>query len=131
MRIDLFAQPFRFLLPDREDKYRSCLGAVLSLITLVLLIGYALYKIQELTVNQEYSIQIHDKKLYYDAADAFTFEDNGFVMAAAITAYDGSPDDITDPEVSEVKFYRKTFDKDSIEFTELPTVPCKDITSFG
>ena len=109
MKIDLFAQPFRLLLPDREDKYRSILGAVFSLGTLIILIGYALYKIQELTVNLDYSIQIHEKKLFYDPADELTFENDGFMIAAAITDYDGSAEDITDPEIGEVKFYRKTF----------------------
>ena len=31
------------------------------------------------------------------------------MVAAAITAYDGSPADITDPEIGEVKFYMKKF----------------------
>ena len=132
MKIDIFAQPFRLILPDGENKYRSFLGSLLSLLTAILLVGYGAYKIQELASNSDYKIQIQDQRYYYDAADEFTFEDHGFMIAAAITAYDGSPDDITDPEIGEVKFVMKRWGGDVLlEFTELPTVPCKDITSFG
>ena len=114
MKMDIFAQPFRLILPDGEDEYRSFLGSLLSLLTAILLVGYGAYKIEELATNSDYKIQIHDQRYYYDADDEFTFEDHGFMIAAAITASDGNPDDITDPEIGEVKFVMKTFDEASI-----------------
>ena len=131
MAIDIFGQPFRFLLPNGEDEYRSFLGSFPSLLLAMLLLGYATYKIEGLTLNSDYKTQIHDQRYFYDAADEFTFEEDGFMIAVAITAYDGSSDNITDPEVGELKFVMKTWGDVLLSFTELPSVPCKDITSFG
>lgn len=77
--------------------------------TAFILIGFAAYKLIALATNLDYKIQVHDQKFYYDASDEFTFQDTRFVIAAAITAYDGNPDDITDLEIGEVKFYMKKF----------------------
>ena len=109
LSLDLFRQPFNFLLPDEKANYRTFLGSLLSLLTIFLLIGFAAYKLTAISVNSDYKIQLHDQKFFYDASDEFTFQDHGFMVAAAITAYDGSPADITDPEIGEVKFYMKKF----------------------
>ena len=49
------------------------------------------------------------------------------MIGAAITAYDGNPEDITDPEIGELKFVRKEFGP-NIPFTmvEIPSKPCRE-----
>ena len=131
LRLYLYRQPFNFLLPDKKDSYRTFLGSLLSLLTVFLLIGFATYKLIAISTNSDYKIQVHDQKFFYDASDEFTFQDHEFMIGAAITAYDGSSEDITDPEIGEVKFYMKKFGDEPIQFVELPSVPCKDITTFG
>ena len=53
------------------------------------------------------------------------------MLGAAVTAYDGSSEDITDPEIGEVKFIRKQWGDKPFGFEEIPTVPCRDTDYFG
>ena len=50
-------------------------------------------------------------------------------MAAAVTSFDGSSEDITDPEIGEIKFYLKRWDVDGeikgVFFKELETRVCE------
>lgn len=78
-----------------------------------------------LATSSDYKIQELEKKFFYDASDEFTFDESQFMVAAAITAYDGSSEDITDLEVGELKFYMKRFGDVPFAITEMPTVPCK------
>ena len=67
---------------------------------------------------------------FYEIDDEISFKDNGFMVAAAVTAYDGDPTDITDPSIGELKFYRKAWDNSFHEFgepfKELEIVTCPD-----
>ena len=51
------AKPVQFLMPDQEPKYRSFLGAIISLITILLVISYAFYKITDLIEFNSYDLQ--------------------------------------------------------------------------
>lgn len=42
--MDLYQSSFLFLLPDHKDKYRTCLGACLSIFTVLALIIFASYR---------------------------------------------------------------------------------------
>ena len=44
LNLDIYRQPFRLLLPDKNGMYRTLLGSILSVITLVLMITYASFK---------------------------------------------------------------------------------------
>jgi len=119
LNLDLFRQPFRFLLPDQQDRYRTFLGALLSLITLMGLVAFSVVRLTALTTNSDYKIQVQNKKYFYEDSDVFSFETHGFNVAAAITGYDGNPLDITDPEVGQIKFYMKRFGDVDFDFFEL------------
>ena len=125
MVLDLFRQPFRFLLPDREDMYRTFLGSSLSLLCFIILLGFGALKVTALATSSDYKIQVHDKKFFYDDVDEFTFDESQFMVSAGVTAFDGSSEDITDPEVGEIKFYMKRFGDVPFTLTELGKVPCK------
>ena len=56
LSIDLYRTPFLFLLPDKEVRYRSFLGTALSLLTIVLMIGFLTYRISVLVLLQEYKL---------------------------------------------------------------------------
>ena len=99
--------------------------------TYIILIAFAAYRLTALTTHSDYKIQVQDKKFFYGDGDEFTFEESRFMIAAAVTAYDGSGEDITDPEVGEVKFYMKRFGDVLLQFTELGIVPCKYSTTYG
>ena len=62
----------------------------------------------------------------FDASHSFGAE-HGFVVAAAITAFDGKAFNITDPTIGELKFYYKTWDLEAdtgLLFNEIETRPC-------
>ena len=119
LNLDLFRQPFNFLLPDQKDRYRTFLGALLSLITLMGLVAYSVVRLTALATNSDYKIQVQNKNYFYEDSDVFGFETHGFNVAAAITGYDGNPLDITDPEVGQIKFYMKRFGDVAFDFFEL------------
>ena len=44
--IDSFAKPFRFMLPGGTKEYKSLVGAVLTLVTVIIVMFYGVYKWQ-------------------------------------------------------------------------------------
>lgn len=44
LSLDLYKVPFMFMMPDGKPMYRTLLGSVLSIITVVVLLSYAVYK---------------------------------------------------------------------------------------
>ena len=78
--------------------------------------------------SNDYKIQVHEQKAFYDAVDKFNFKDDGFMVGAAITAYDGSAEDITDPSIGELKFIRKSWGLEiPLTMQEIPSKPCNEI----
>ena len=53
------------------------------------------------------------------------------MVAAAVTNFDGSNVDITDPEIGEIKFYLKQYDIDEVDytinFTEIASRICTEL----
>lgn len=43
--LDFYRQPFRFIMPDQSDRYRSFIGSIMTLITFALLLLYSGYKL--------------------------------------------------------------------------------------
>ena len=56
LRFDLYKQPFRLLLPDGKNEYRTCTGALMSISTLLVVLLYASYKITILISNESYLV---------------------------------------------------------------------------
>ena len=126
---DLYPQPFRLLLPDGKDKYRTFAGTLLSIGSLLVIISYAVYHLIGLMSNGEYLVQLQDYENFYATSDAFGADD-GFMVAAAVTNFDGSNVDITDPEIGEIKFYLKHWnidvEKHTIDFKEIESKVCTE-----
>ena len=117
------------MMPDHRDRYRTILGAFLSILTFTLILAYGSYKITDLIYYKDFKLLKFEKENFYDMREPFTNED-GLMIAAAITAYDSETEPIEDPEVGEIKFYLKQWDvenidaAESIQFIEIPTRPC-------
>ena len=56
LAIDLFKQPFSFLMPDHRENYRSIMGSLLSVLTFTLVLGYAAYKFIDLIEYNDYKL---------------------------------------------------------------------------
>ena len=104
--IDLYRRPFLFLLPDKVPSYRTLLGSVLTVFTVLLISGYAFYKFIRLEALKDYKINNATHEQFYDSSFSFSQID-GFQIAAAVTRYNSDVSDIEDPEIGVVKIYLK------------------------
>ena len=75
-------------MPDGEGQYKSFLGSIFSIITLLTMLSYASYKFTALISYSDYKIQVSDQENFYTDEDFFGNE-NGFMFAAGVTNYDG------------------------------------------
>ncbi len=79
--------------------------------TFIVLLTYGSYKMTRLVSTEDYKVGMYILEDHYAPTATFGGAD-GFNIAAAITNPDGSNEDITDPEVGEIKFYLKQWDVD-------------------
>ena len=77
------------MLPDGHDTYRTFIGALLSLLTLMTLLTYGIYKLQRLVTIEDFQVGMHVLENYYPSNAVFGYDD-GFLVSAAVTNYDGS-----------------------------------------
>ena len=100
--------------------YRTFVGSILSLITIVTLLTNGPYKLTKLVDTQDFRVRMQIQENEYEVNTTFGFSD-GLMVAAAMTAFDGSSVDIQDPEVGEVKFYLESWDFYDLNYSSLFT----------
>ena len=83
---DFYKRPFFFFLPDGHSQYRTFIGAILSIMTTVLVITYAGFKIRDLMNRYDYKIQVRNENTWYDDFDRLE-NSQGFMFAARMTTY--------------------------------------------
>ena len=105
MKFDIYKQPFRLLLPDETNEYRTFTGGTISLLTISVLLTFALIKFTILLQASEYKVQMRDEDGYYEDTDRFGAE-NEFMIGAAITGFYEPLFHIPE-EIGYLKFYRK------------------------
>ena len=113
-------------MPDNQPTYRTFSGSILSLCTLILVIFYAGWKLLTMFSFEDYKVQVNEQTNFYSYKDTFGIED-GFNFAAALTAYDGSSEDITDFSTGRLRFVTKNWDSEDPEmetFAALESEPC-------
>ena len=54
----------------------------------------------------DYKVQLHEKENFYNTTDPFGSEQE-FMIAAALTAYDGDPSSIEDPSYGQLRIFMK------------------------
>ena len=117
------------MMPDHRDRYRTVLGAGLTILTFTLLLAFGAYKISDLIYYNDFKLLKFEKENFYDMREPFTNKD-GLMMAAAVTGYNAKTEPVEDPEVGEIKFYQKLWDvanvdaAETLSFIEIPSRPC-------
>ena len=104
LNVDMFKEPFQLILPDGKGKYRSFVGAVLSIMTLSTVLTYFVYKVNVIINFNDFDVQISDFEQFYDTEDVFSHED-GLMIAGGFVNYDGKKQRVEDPSIATVKFY--------------------------
>ena len=126
--LDIYKEPFKLLMPDGSDKYRTSCGAILSCLTLIILMSYAIFKLQSLLENKNFRVQESGRFEFY--AQTYPFgHDQGFAFAAGLIEWDGGGiNAIEDPAYGEIKFFVKSFGENAPyddTFHELKTHFCQ------
>lgn len=115
------------MLPDHMPMYRSLLGSVLSLTTVIIIAFYAVFKFAILVNRQDFNIKQYTRENFYDSSFSFSQID-GFQVAAAVTSFDGNPNPIEDPTYGTVKIYMKQWgveNKPGVFFTGVAMRDCQ------
>ncbi len=85
-------------MPDGHDTYRTFLGSILSVITLVIMLAYGSYKVSMLAQLEDYDVQLRTLENEFHAGDTFGTKQE-FAVAAALVSFDGQSFNITDPTI--------------------------------
>lgn len=128
-KLDVYGRPFTFLVSNNQVKYKTFMGAMLSVLTVITLITYMSYKISAMTNATDYKVQMQHQESYYDDSDELTQSEDGFYVGAAISNANGSKDVTVDPSIGSLKFYSKRWDYvNGLEFgfDEIPSRPCTE-----
>ena len=119
LKFDLYKQPFRLLLPDEKDEYRTFAGALLTIVTVITVVVYASLKLVTLFDYNDYKVQIRHFDDFYDMEERLTME-HGLMIAGGIAGQPNIPENI-----GAVNFYRKTYSPSTnLTFTKLETRAC-------
>ena len=81
--LDLYTQPFRLMLPDGQNQYRTFTGAMLSIFTVCVVLAYASFKISTMVSKDDYKVRTLDQAGDFEDTKMFG-EDNGFIIAAGV-----------------------------------------------
>ena len=80
-----------------------------------------------LAALEEYKLQEIVSENFYPVSDTLGHQ-NGFMIAAAVTSFDGNEESIEDEEIGTIKFFLKSWNMDSndgLKWTELESRPCE------
>ena len=110
-------------MPDDRKYFKSLPGAIATVFTVVVLVGYAGYKMSQFVARSNYQIL----KEYTDYAIGqdfkFSTTQDGFRVAAGITSYTSEPA-IEDPTIGEISFRLRWWDEKEAGTTILPASFC-------
>ena len=92
----MYKEPFKLQLPDKTDRYRTICGSLLSCITVLFLLLYAIYKLSSLVDYKDFRIQEREQTNAFDANKSFGRKD-GLAFAMGIIQWDDSDSPLEDP----------------------------------
>lgn len=81
-------------------------GAILSLVTIFLMLAYAVFKLDNLIGLKDYRVQQVNRVQHYDGDDKFGSEE-GYAIAAGIIEWDEGEGMVEDPSYGVIRLYIK------------------------
>lgn len=60
LNFDLYREPFNLVLPDGKTQYRTLLGSILSIITIVVVMSYGSIKMASMVNYSDYKVQVRE-----------------------------------------------------------------------
>ena len=81
------------------------------------MLSYSSYKFARLSAGTDYVVQQRNLENKFATNDTFGLADQFTIAASLWSEESGDTEDITDPEIGEIKFYYKTYSlNSSLEF---------------
>ena len=127
LAVDQFGTPFNWRIHYNFTSYKTICGFILTLLMLIPIIPFAVYKYQVMRNYGETNIVISMQQDHFGEDNSITTEKNNFTVAFAFVAFD-SPDlgdDIS--EYGEVKAFYKRWgepNKPGTHYYEVASRPC-------
>ena len=56
LNFDIYREPFHLMMPDGKSKYRTLLGSILSIFTLISIFLFSVYKLIDFISFEDYQI---------------------------------------------------------------------------
>ena len=122
------------MLPDNNDRYKTQLGACLSVLTIIVMLSFASYKMSVLLTQSDYKVLERSEADYFESTDEFGVAQH-FQVAAGLTTFDNTSEVLDDPAYGTLKFYSVSWNDTSggNQFRELKTRFCSkdDLNDIG
>ena len=82
--IDSFGRPFTFVLPNVAKEYKSLIGSILTMMTIITVALYGVYKWVQLLDKEETSLSQRIIEGYFDKNEHTFNQEEGFNIAVGI-----------------------------------------------
>ena len=73
-------------MPNGTEYFKSTLGTILSIFTLIIMIGYSAYKFAEMINLNNYRLMEENQEFYFEEIDSFGSSE-GFHIAVGIMSF--------------------------------------------
>ena len=116
---DKFGRGFGFKMDAGVGQIRTKMGTCCTLIWVIIILVYAMQKLDTLIFKKQISILSSKKELYFSETDRFTY-DQGLNFAVGYTAFDNETEWTLDPRYGEIVInsFSWGFSEDQTPYTE-------------
>lgn len=98
LKFDLYGRPFMFMLPNHEQRYKSIVGSLCTILVLFIVFVYAVYKVQLLSDKDESRVQRTLEENYFDYKKSVSNKEGAFNVAFSLASYEAPNEFLTDYE---------------------------------
>ena len=102
----MFAEQYRFKLPEGKDAHASCYGCLLTIFLVLTCLTFAVMQSIKLLTFDETDVMLSARDSYFDYNDEYS---ENLAIAFGITAYDNNQEIIEDPSYGVLNPYYKTW----------------------
>ena len=105
-RYDQFGQSFRLLIDEGSNTLPSKMGALCSILLLIIMMAYTSYKIYIANSKRNIDIIQAVKENHFDDSHVFSAKQGLNIAAAVYNAFDPSTYELIDPSYGSIRFIK-------------------------
>ena len=84
LMIDAYGRPFEFILPNGARRYKTLVGSILTVITVIVAFLYTVYKFQLMNDRDQVNISYTSEEGYFDSNESILSPSSDFNIAFGI-----------------------------------------------